>query len=812
MESILQDIRFGWRMLLRSPVFALAAISTLALGIGANTAIFSIVDGVVLRPLPYEEPERLVMAWTTSPAKGQDTPTPNDYLDWRNNSTQFYEHLAAFCYQGLNLVEGDVPEQITGASVTSDFFNTLGISPVVGRTWQTSANEERVTVLGYGLWERRFAKDPQVIGRRIKLNDESYEVLGVMPKGFRFPDRADLWVPAPQEIPVLNTSTQPQDPDNLSTSYLRVVGRLKPGVSLEQAQAGMDSIASRRAREYPDTNAGLGVELLSLHEQIVGNVRTSLLIVLGAVSFVLIIACVNVANLLLARAGVRKREVGIRMALGAGRGRLIRQLLSESVLLSFLSGALGLLFGYWGLGALVRLSPPDTPRIAEVGLDARVLLFTFGIALFTGLLFGLLPAIQTSNPEFGRVLVGGGRTMTEGRKGLQGRNLLMAVEVAFSLILLVGAGLMIKSFLRLNNVGSGFNPDNALAFKVALPRAKYDKPRRVEFFRQAQEKLQTLPGVQGTALVLSLPLSGDDINQSFVVEGRAQESAQEQLRDGYQVVSPGYFSTMEIPLLRGRNFTEGDVKGAPEVAIISEGMAKRYWPDRDPIGQRVTFDEPDDPEAVWITIVGIVGDVRFGGLAEEGRAELYRPYPQDAWSAPGVVVRLAEGRDPLSLVPSVRAQIASIDPEQPISEINTLEQMLAASVARPRVTSRLLGAFAFLALLLAAIGIYGLIAYTVSRRTHEIGIRMALGAQRPAVLGQVMTQGIWITLIGIALGLFGAFASTRLLASLLFEVSSTDMAIFIGGPLLLLLVAILASLIPAYRASRIDPLTAFRTE
>ncbi len=811
MESFLQDLRFGWRMLLRSPVFTLAAVSTLALGIGANTAIFSVIDGVLLRPLPYSEPERLVMAWIASPTKGNDTVPPNDYIDWRDNSRQSFQHLSAFCYQSLNLVKGDLPERLTAASVTSDLFTTLGVQPALGRTWQ-GLGDDRVAVLGYGLWENHFGKDPKIVGRSINLNDESYQVLGVMPKGFQFPDRTDLWVRAPREIPVLNPSNQPDTPNNLKSSYLRVLGKLNPGVTLQQAQSKMNPIAVRRAQGFPTTNANLGIKLVSLHEQIVGDIRTPLMVLLGAVGFVLIIACVNVANLLLARAGVRTREMGIRIAVGAGRGRLVRQLLSESLLMAGVSGLLGFLFGYWALDILVRLSPPNTPRINDVGLDGRILLFTFGITLFTGILFGLLPALQTSNPKVGGALIGGGRTMTASRSGMNGRNLLMALEVAFSLVLLVGAGLVVKSFLRLHDVRVGFDSSNVLSFKVSLPRTKYkEKPMRAEFFRQALERLQTIPGVQSTAGVLSLPLSGDDINISFAIQGRPPEPSNEKLRDGFQVVSPGYFSTMRTPVLRGRDFNNGDVAGAPEVAIISEGMAKRYWPDRDPIGQRITYDDPKDPAAKWGTIVGVVADVHHAGLAEEGRAELYRPFAQDAWSFLYLVVR-TNGQDPMKLVSAVRAQIASIDPEQPISDISTLDQLVESSVARPRLTTRLLGSFAVLALLLAAIGIYGLIAYTVSRRTHEIGIRMALGAQRWNVLRQVMVQGVWIALAGIVLGLMGAFVCTRVLATLLFEVSTTDPAIFFGMPLLLLSVAVLASLFPAYRASRISPLIAFKSE
>lgn len=793
-------------------MFTLAAVLTLSLGIGANTAIFSIVDGILLHPLPYAQPERLVMVWATLPAKGRDTVMPNDYLDWRKSSTQSFEHLAAFCYQSLNFSGADIPERLTAASVTSDFFATLGIRPLLGRTWQ-STEEGRVLVLGYDLWERRFDKEPKIIGRGILLNDERYEVIGVMPAGFKLPDRTDLWVRAPREIPALNTTTPPDSANNLKSSYLRVLGRLNPGVSLQQAQSVMNGIAARRAHDFPLTNADLGVKLVSLHEQIVGNIRPALMILFGAVGFVLVISCVNVANLLLARAGVRRHEMGVRIAIGASRGRLLRQLLSESLLLAGLSGLLGVLIGDWALRLLVRLSPPDMPRLGEVGLDIRVLLFTFGITLLTGLLFGLWPALQTTSPEFSQVLGGGDRTVTAGRRALQGRGALMVVEVAFSLVLLVGAGLMVKSFLRLQEVSLGLNPSNLLTFKVSLAKTKYtDKPQRAELFRQLLEKLQAIPGVRSAGAVLSLPLRGDDINLSFDIQGRQHQPAQEKLRDGFQVVSPGYFATMQIPLLKGRDFRAGDVAGAPEVAIISQKMATRYWPDQDPIGQQITYDnDAKDPHTKWITIVGVVGDVRHSGLTEEGRAELYRPLAQDAWPSLVFVVRTARGQDPMGLLSAARSQVASLDPEQPIADVSTLEQLLESSVARPRMTSRLLGAFALLALLLAGIGIYGLIAFTVSRRTQEIGIRMALGAQRSTLLRQVMAQGILITLSGIGLGMIGAFVCTRLLASLLFEVSTRDLAVFVSMPLLLFFVSVLASLIPAYRALRISPMVAFKT-
>jgi putative ABC transport system permease protein len=816
LRNYLRDLGFGWRMLRRSPGFAFAAIFALAVGIGANTAIFSLVEAVVLRPLPYPDPGRIVMVWAFTAKKGDDTVEPAELAGWRREARSFAS-LAAFFGHSFTLTGGEAPEKIDGASVTSNLFSVLGVRPEAGRLFRISdpSEEARSVLLSDRLWRRRFAADLGVVGRQLDLDGQSYTVLGVLPDSYRFPETAELWVRAPHAGPALNIASLEILAKDLSSSYLRVVGKLRPGVSLRQARSDMSLVAQHMAELYPSTSGGRGVHLVTLHDQIAGNVQPILMVLLCAVACVLLIACVNVANLLLARSSVREREMAVRAALGASRGRLLGQLLSESMLLALLSGVAGVALGSWVLPLLVKLGGDLIPaQAAGIGLDRTVLLFSLGVSLLTGLLFGLIPAFQGSASGAGSLARRSART-SGGRATVRGRSALMAAEVAFALVLLVGAGLMIRTMTKLQHVPAGFTPDGILAFKIGLSTQRYsDRPKQAEFFRQAIEGIRSLPGVESAGAVLTLPMGGDSISLPVRIQGKPLPPPRERQRDGFQVVTPGYFATLRIPLLRGRQLAAGDSTGAPLVAVISAEMARRYWPDQDPLGQRITYDDTDTPPALvkWLTIVGVVGNVHHDGLAGASRAEVYRPQAQDPWSFLSVVVRAAPSVNPLSLVPAVRAEIAHIDANQPISEVATMTDRMNRSVSNQHLASNLLAVFAGIALLLALSGIYGVISYAVARRQHEIGIRIALGARPWSLVGGVLSQGAAIASIGVAIGLAGAFLLTRLLDRFLFGVTPTDPTTFIGVPVLLLAVALLASAIPAYRASRVPPAIAFRAE
>jgi putative ABC transport system permease protein len=810
MGTLMQDLRYGVRMLAKKPGFTLIAVLALALGVGANTAIFSVVNAVLLRPLPFDKPEQLVQVWATNAKRGQRS-APTSYLnfaDWRDQNRVF-DHMAAYTDASAAFTYGDTPEQIEGAGVTADLFKVLGTEPLMGRA--LASEDERpnahVVVLGYNLWQRRFNADPKIVGQQIKFDGESTTVIGVMPKGFAFPFNAEspeFWIPL-----------DPQQDYNKErgANYLGVVGRLKPGVTLSEAQAEMETVAHRLEQEYPDKNTGKSIRLVSLHEDLVGAVRPALLVLLAAVGFVLLIACVNVANLLLARASSRHKEVAIRTALGASRGRIIRQLLTESLILAFTGGALGLLLALWGVDVLGAAIPADIPRVKDVGLDASVLLFTLGVSFLTGLLFGLAPALQASKPDFNEALKEGGRGSTEGLSRNRVRSLLVVVEVALSLVLLIGAGLMIKSFYQLLNVNPGFEPDHVLTASFSLPPVKYPgAEQQAAFFQQLVERVRALPGVQSAAFVNPLPLSNNMIQNILTIEGRPPQAPGERLITNTRIASADYIQTMGIPIKRGRAFNEHDGKDGPTVFLVNETFVQRYFPNEDPIGKRIKVSirpSPDKPDANG-EIVGVVGDVKHQTLDKEAGPESYVPAASFAESYMTLVARTSS--DPAALTSALRGAVQEIDREQPVYEIQTMNQVLAHSVATRRFNMLLLGIFAAVALILAGVGIFGVMNYSVTQRTHEIGIRMALGAQHSDVLRMIVGQGMILTIIGVAVGLATAFMLTRVMVGLLYGVSATDPLTFAGVSVLLSAVALLACYIPARRATKVDPMVALRYE
>lgn len=805
--DFIQDLRYAGRMQRKNPGFTIVAIIALALGIGANTAIFSVVNTVLLRPLPYKDPERLAMVWEDASKHGypRDTPAAANFVDWRDQNTTF-ESMAAIADESFNLTGVGDPERLEGRLVSANLFPLLGVDPQIGRTFTNEEDQpgsNRVAVLSYGLWQRRFGGDNGIVGKPLNLNGDTYTVVGVMPARFQFPSSDDeLWAP------IAFTTDQAT---NRNRHYLQVVGRLKPGVSLEQAQTEMSTIAARLQQQYPQSNADLGAAVTSLHEHLVGDIRPALLILLGAVGLVLLIACANVANLLLARAAVRQKEIAVRVALGARRGRLIRQFLTESVLLATVGGVVGLGIAYGGLVLLRAFIPENISQAREISMDLKVLGFTFAVSVITGLIFGLAPALQAARFNQTETLKEGGRDSATGSSGKRIRGLLVMSEVAVSLVLLIGAGLLINSFLRLRNVDPGFSADNLLTMKFVLPEPKYaDFERRTAFYSDLVQRVEGLAGVKSAAVTTNLPLYRQGNSISFSIEGRpAPPPGQEQIVVT-RIVSPGYFATMSIPFLSGRPFTDQDTPTTPRVVVISETMARRYWPGEDPVGKRIGAGRIQRPED-WIQIVGVVKDVRQFELTAEPRPQMYLSYRQAGFFAPRDLV-VKTDVDPASLAATVRKTVWEIDKDQPVSNIKTMEEILLDSIARQRFSMLLLAIFAAVALILAAVGIYGVMSYSVAQRTHEIGIRMALGAQTGAVLKLAVSYGLKLVIAGIVIGLIAAFALTRVMSTLLFGVTATDPATFTLISLLLIGVAALASYIPARRATKVDPIIALRYE
>jgi putative ABC transport system permease protein len=804
-ESLWQDVRCGLRMLRKNAGFAVVAIVTLALGIGANTAIFSVIHGVLLSPLPYSDPDRIVLVLESNPSRGfpQFSVSPPNYIDWKKESTSF-EQIASIARGDFNYTGGAEPERLSGARVGSSFFAVMGAAPAMGRTFfpeDDVLGKAGVVVLSYGLWTRRFGSDPQVVGKSLTLDGQTYRVVGVMQNGFQFPRRVDLWLPSEFDADALS-------PGARGAHYLRVMARLKPGVSIDKAQAEMVAISKRLEQQYPRTNTGWTSKLLSLNEATVGDIRPTLLVLFGAVGFLLLIACANVANLLLARASARQREIAIRFSLGASRLRIARQLLTESILLSGIATGAGLLLAEWAIRALRTLPPSNLPRAANIGLDLPVLGFAAGVAVLTGLLFGFAPALQITRGAPSQTLKEGGRTASPGRQGV--RSALVVLETTLALVLLVGSGLLLKSFLRLQTVDPGFQYKNIATANVSLPRSKYSTDaQEMQFFRQLLERIPSVQGVKEVAASSGNPMEGSNLSFAFATKDLEALSPSDQPSAGYYVVSSNYFHTLGIPLLVGRYFTREDSPGSPRVAIISQTIAQRFFHDKNPIGQTIKIGV-GAAEPVAREIVGVVGDVKDDGLGEAATMAAYEPYTQMAWSDMTLFVR--SDSDPSQMAGMLRSQVTSVDKDQPVADISTGDQLMAQAVAQPQLRTTLLSLFAGLALILASLGIYGVMSNTVAQRTHEIGVRMALGAGQSSVLRLVLSNGMRLTLLGIALGTAGAFALTRLMKSFLFHVTPTDPSTFVEVALFLFLVALLASYIPARRATRVDPVVALRYE
>ena len=814
---MLTDFRFAFRQLLKSPGFSAIAVLTLALGIGANTAIFSVVNAVLLKPLPFPRAQQLVMLWQTNPeAKklGFDLAPVSfpDFVDWRAQSRSF-QGLSTFEDWTANLTSRGEAERIGGARVSANIFSLLGVQPILGRVFvpgEDQLGRNRVVILSSEFWQRRFGSNSKIIGQTLTLDSEPYTVVGVMPAGFHFPDdiglpsymtfgeRSDIWTPlAPSAVRMKNRGGH----------NLAVIGRLNPGVDFRAAQAEMELLAQRHAQQYPETNKDWGISLVPLQKQAAGGSERALSVLMCAVGCILLIACANVANLLLARAVARQKEIAIRRALGAGRWRIIRQFLTESIVLAMCGGILGAMLALWGTDLLVALAPANLPRLGEVRLDAGVLGYTLLISLGTGLLFGFAPAFQSARVGLNESLKEGGRGSTGGRHRL--RSGLVVSEIALALVLLIGAGLLIENFAQLLRVQPGFNPESVLTFNVVLPDNPYqDRAKAGVFFDQVVRRLQTLPGVKSVSASNALPLSGADEADGFEIVGRPRVPGQMQTAN-FRWVTPDYFRTMEIPLRRGRTFTERDNTDAPRVAVIDEAMARAYFPGADPIGQRLTGLTPNDKGEV--EIVGMVGEVRHSSLALSPVPHLYVPHAQRAAQEMTIALR-AMAIDPSTLVKSVRREVAAVDAGVPVAHVKTMRQMVSAALAPSRFVMALLSVFAALALVLAAIGTYGVLAYSVNQRQREIGIRMSLGAQRHDVLQLFLSHGMGVACIGIAIGLVGAFAVTRVMRSLLYSVSPTDPVVFAGVALGLALTALLASYLPARKATRVNPVVALRHE
>lgn len=802
METLFRDIRYGIRSLLKRPGFTMIAVIALALGIGANTAIFSLVNAVLLQPLPFAEPDRLVWVWgNIRNGTSRASVSPPDFLDYRQQNTTFEEFAAAFgAPLPLNLTGSGEPERLTAAGVTGNYFNALGAQPQLGRTFlleNEKPGSDQVAVLSHGLWQKRFGGDPTIINKTVVLDGRSFAVIGVMPQDFNFPQAAELWVPINFEIA-----------DGMKirkAHFLRPIGKLKNGVTLAQAQADLDVIAARLEEQYPDSNLSWSLRLVSLREQLVGNTRPTLFILFGAVGFVLLIACANVANLLLVRAAGRQKEIALRTALGAGRFRIVRQMITESVLLALIGGALGTILAVWGIELLVKLSEGNIPPTAQVRIDATVLTFTLLTSIFTGVLFGLAPALRTMNLNLIESLKEGGRSGAEGGQRNRTRSLLVVLESAVAVVLLIGAGLLVRSLIQLQNVSPGFDPHNVLTMRVDLPRQKYATAEKAgNFFSQLEGRIDSLPGVEQVGLISELPLSGQPNDMPYTVEGRPPVPSDQAYDDDFRRVNTQYFSAMRIPFLRGRNFTEQEVRQSAKVVIISDLLARQVFPNEEPIGKRLIMAMGNQP----FEIIGIVGDIRHRGLESTPLPAMYMPSNQAPWM--NIVVR-TQG-DPASLAGAVRNEVRAIDPDQPVAMVRTMDEWMDTAVAGPRYRTALLALFAFVALVLASTGIYGVMSYSVTQRTHEIGVRMALGAKRSDVMKLVVRQGMSLVVIGVGIGIVGAIALTRVMATLLFGVTAKDPFTFVAVAALLTLVAFVACYLPARRATKVDPLVALRYE
>src|SRR5262245_23417143 len=800
-ETIVQDLKYGLRMLKRTPGLTVVAVLTLTLGIGANTAIFSVVNAVLLRPLPYTDPDRLVTASLYRKVTDGHTLLSPNFLNWRAQS-QSFEQMAAYTIGTSDLTGNGEPERLTAGLVSAELFSTLAAPPALGRGFTAAEDQPNgalAVILSHRLWQRRFGGDPQLIGRAITLDGQSRTVVGVMPSGFQFPAELDLWLP-------LNLDTSGSRKEMV---FVNVVGRLKPGVTMEAARTDLSTILRRVSRPAPNDNSDVQVRVIKLHERLVGDSQQALLAMFGAVAFVLLIACANVANLLLARASTRQKEMAIRAAVGAGRPRLVRQLLAESLLLSMVGGGAGLALATLGVKLLVRMNPEGVARLQESSVDGRALGFTCVIAVLTGLLAGVFPALQASKTDVNETLKAQPAVRPSSRGARRTLPSLMIAEIALALVLAVGAGLMIKSFLRLLSVPKGFNPESVLTLVLSPRRAKYPpgSPRLKSYYEEALARVQTMPGVQSASLTSFLPLAGRTFRKmGFQIEGRGPIEGEFEVN----CISPGYFGTMGLVMRYGRPITDQDVAGAPQVTVINETFARTFFPDEHPVGRRLLFGQTPK------TIVGVVGDTRQFGLDQEVEPEIYTSFLQDGGYSMRLVVRSTSNQSSAaslaSLAAAIRDQVRALEPNEPVNQVITMDQRLSDSVAQRRYRTLLFGVFAAVALVIATVGIYGVISYAVSQRTHEIGVRMALGAQASDVLRMVIGQGMRLTLIGVALGVAAALGLTRAIDSLLFNVGATDPMTFVSVTLLIVFVALIACYIPARRVTKVDPLVALRTE
>ncbi|HWS90361.1 MAG TPA: ABC transporter permease [Pyrinomonadaceae bacterium] len=804
LEDLRQDILFGLRVLRRNPVFSLVAVVTLALGIGANTALFSITNAVIFRPLPFPEPERLMTLWESAPKseEARNIVSPANYLDWRAQ-TRSFEEMGAYTEDFYNISEDDSrPERVAGINATPSLFQTLGVRPLLGRVFRPEEGEygaPNVVMLSYGLWQRRFGGDPNVVGKTVKMNGPEYTVVGVLPPDF---------ILSPRRYEVIRSIVfDDRQRVNRRGRYLTVVARLRPGVTPEQARAEMRAVGARLAESYPDENAGRSATTYPLDRWITWGTRATLLTLLGAVGFTLLIACANVANLLLGQAAGRRKEMAVRAALGAGRLRLVRQMLTESLTLSLLGGLAGLLLAKWGVRLLVSLSPASLPRAEEAGLDPWVLCFTLAVSVVTGLAFGLAPALQASKVELTDALKSV-RSTGDGRRSLA-RGALVAAEVALSLVLLVGAGLLVKSFIRLTEVELGFDPTHVVAADISLPYRYNTQEKRTEVYRQILTRVERLPGVASAAVAQSVPLSGEEHGAQFMVVGRPPApDGSDRHGSIYHRVSEGYFKTLGVRLLKGRYLNERDTAGAPRVALVNESLARRVFPGEDPLGKQIILAGDSTPRPR--EIVGVVSDTRYVAPNIEPFSQIYVSYLSEPWFHMSLIVR-ATG-DPAALMNGLREEVSAVDREVPLANVKEMEQYVSDSLSPQRFSALLLALFAAAALGLAALGVYGVISNSVARRTHEIGIRIALGARRRDVLRLVVGQGMRPVLLGLAAGLAGALALTRLMESLLYGVSAFDPTVFAGVSLLLAATALVACYLPARRATQVDPMTALRHE
>jgi putative ABC transport system permease protein len=806
MENLRGDIRYALRSLLKRPGFTLIAVVTLALGIGANTAIFSAINALLLKPLPFPELDRVVAIWDKMPSRGvlHNEVTLANYLDWQAQNKSF-EQLAIYRWFSANLTGGDTPERVQGFAVSANFLDALGVKPIMGRNFYPEENQpdkNSVVIITYSLWQRRFGGDPNIINKTITINGFVRTVVGVMPEGFNFPRAGQVYAP----LEMTPESTQMRG----NHAYY-VIGRLRPGVFIESAQAEIDNITARLEQQYPETNTGWGATVFPIVADIVRTYDTALWVMMGAVGFVLLIACANVANLMLARASGRQREIALRAALGASRWRIVRQLLTESLIVALLGGALGVLVGFWGIDALRAANPGEAAKFVpgwyQLGINFTVLGFTLGLSLFSGIVFGLAPALQVSKPNLNEALKEGSRQTSGSSHWL--RSTLVVFEVAISLVLLVSAGLLARTFLSLLKTNPGFNPDNVITMNIVLPRARYkEEPQRATFYNDLVQRVKAQPGVASAAAVNYLPLGGSNSSDAYLVEGMPEPAPGQENEGRYRVCTPDYFATMGIPIIKGRGFTEQDKAGAPPVVVVNETLARKHWPGENPIGKRIRFYGPPE-RAQWREIVGVVEDVKHE-LNLPVTPDYYLPHAQDSWTAMVLVARTSV--DPASLAGALRKQVWAIDKDQPVFDVKTMQEVRSESVAVYSFSSVMLAIFAVLALLLASVGIYGVMAFAVTQRTQEIGIRMALGARAADVLKLVVKHGMKLALVGTVLGLLGSWAVTRFMQKLLVGVQPTDLLTFSVVSAFLLAAAFIACYLPARRATKVNPLEALRYE